>query len=80
MPSETVIPVTNLNYEGTNNKSPRSQKNNNFETFPLVKCNNSVRDNSMFDKRKSGSVYGKLKYKYLGKNSEGNRFIRNVDL
>ena len=33
-----------------------------------------------FYKRKQGSVYGRLKYKYLGKNSEGNRFIQNSDL
>ena len=37
-------------------------------------------ENFIFHKRKKGSEYGIMKYKYLGKHSEGNRFIKNMDL
>ncbi|XP_043198562.1 leucine-rich melanocyte differentiation-associated protein-like [Amphibalanus amphitrite] len=32
------------------------------------------------DRQKRGPVYGQLAYRYVGKHSEGNRFIRNSDL
>ena len=31
-------------------------------------------------REKRGPVYGQLAYRYVGKHSEGNRFIRNCDL
>ena len=59
------------------------KRKNRVEVIPLVKYSqpeSSANEATRFYKRKSGSVYGKLKYKYLGKRSEGNRFIRNTDL
>ena len=59
------------------------KRKNRVEVIPLVKYSqpeSSANEATRFYKRKAGSVYGKLKYKYLGKRSEGNRFIRNTDL
>ena len=58
----------------------RSKQNGNLEKSSLRNRNNASGENNRFYKRSPGAIYGKLKYKYLGKNSEGNRFIKNVDL
>ena len=58
----------------------RSKRNGNIENSSLRNHNNASEKNNRFYKRSPGAIYGKLKYKYLGKNSEGNRFIKNVDL
>ena len=61
----------------------RLKRKNKVEVVSLVKYSqpeSSANEATRFYKRKAGSVYGRLKYKYLGKRSEGNRFIRNTDL
>ena len=58
----------------------RSKRNGNLENSSFRNRNKASEENSRFYKRSPGAIYGKLKYKYLGKNSEGNRFIKNVDL
>ena len=78
--SEMAHAVTNLKYQGTNYKLTRTKHKDNSEFHSISKCNKSVEESFRFYKRKPGSVYGKLKYKYLGKNSEGNRFINSFDL
>ena len=72
--------VANSNDHKRGYKLTRSKQMENFECTSLVKCSDSLQENTRFYKRKPGSMYGKLKYKYLGKNSEGNRFINNNDL
>ena len=73
--------VTNSNDHKRGYKLTRSKQMENFEHAALVnKKKDPLEENTRFYKRKAGSIYGKLKYKYLGKNSEGNRFIKNSDL
>ena len=74
----TAISLMN-DQKGTFNLT-RSKRITNIEKSSLVTRNNTSEENNRFYKRSPGAIYGKLKYKYLGKNSEGNRFIRNVDL
>ena len=48
---------------------------------PVFKYSNRDADpNGRFYHRPEGSAFGKLKYNYMGKHSEGNRFIKNKDL
>ena len=79
MTSQTTT-VSHTNDQRGSSKLTRSKRVGNVENLPLVNRNNSSEENARFYKRKPGAVYGRLKYKYLGKNSEGNRFIKNVDL
>ena len=58
----------------------KSKRNGNIDNSSLRNRCNASEENIRFYKRSPGAIYGKLKYKYLGKNSEGNRFIKNVDL
>ena len=52
----------------------------NSAVVPSMLRNKPPDENFRFYKRKPGSEYGIMKYKYLGKHSEGNRFIKNMDL
>ena len=52
----------------------------NSAVVPSMLRNKPPDENIRFYKRKPGSEYGIMKYKYLGKHSEGNRFIKNMDL
>ena len=52
----------------------------NSAVVPSMLRNKPLDENFRFHKRKQGSEYGIMKYKYLGKHSEGNRFIKNMDL
>ena len=80
MPLDLTRTFTNENDQSSFSIMKHSKHMENFECNPLVKYNRSAVESARFYKRKPGSVYGRLKYKYLGKNSEGNRFIRNADL
>ena len=61
-----------------NTSSPISMANS--ANVPSMLHNKAPGENFRFYKRKPGSEYGIMKYKYLGKHSEGNRFIKNMDL
>ena len=52
----------------------------NSAVVPSMLRNKPPDENFRFYKRRPGSEYGIMKYKYLGKHSEGNRFIKNMDL
>ena len=52
----------------------------NSAVVPSMLRNKPPDENFRFYKRKPGSEYGIMKYKYLGKHSEGNRFIKNIRL
>jgi len=59
-----------------NAKSGESDKANSSKLYtPLPKT-----EESTFDDSAGKAMAGKIKYKYLGRKSEGNRFIRNNDL
>ena len=75
--TKTYTVVNNPNLFSTVQNSKEIGKR---EPIPLANHDKSSLENIRFYKRKPGSIYVKLKYKYLGKNSEGNRFIRNGDL
>jgi len=46
----------------------------------VSKDNKDVPDGQIIQQASRGTFYGKLRFKYSGKNSEGNRFIKDTDL
>ena len=78
--SSVIREVSNLKNSSPGNNLLLSKEIENLEYASFIKGKSSVEMNARFYKRKPGSIYGRMKYKYLGKNSEGNRFIKNGDL
>ena len=77
---ETAIASENKLLMGNTYKTSSVSSMANSAVVPSMLRNKPPDENFRFYKRKPGSEYGIMKYKYLGKHSEGNRFIKNMDL
>ena len=78
--TSTTSSISQLNDQRLTFNLTRSKRKGNLENSSLVNRHNVPEENDRFYKRTPGAIYGRLKYKYLGKNSEGNRFINNTHL